>query len=152
MNKIIKSYKNIEIIGTIPYVNHVLKALKLLSRKAPVKFKTVKKYIRRIEENPQSRICHLNNMPIVFMAKKSAFYSITWCASCIAHEAYHSKQFIDYWRKYKKVPSNVHYGRKAELECMAYQILVSKQIHAPKHEIEHLKKQDGMHYKLKQTW
>ena len=153
MDKILISYNKIEIIGSVKYVNRVLDALKLLRRKAPDKFRTVKKYVGRIEEYCNSGMYPWENTPTFYMSKKVAFYSLTWCASCIAHDAYHSKQYLDYRRKHKnQVPRAVYYGRKAELESFKYQILVSKQIKAPKHEIDHLKSQDGMHYKSKEIW
>lgn len=151
--KILKTYEQIEIIGSLQYVKQIVKALKLLKKKAPRKFATVKKYIGRIEDYSQSGMAAWEHPPTFYFSKKSAFYSITWCASDIVHDAHHSKLYWDYWKKYKKQPPySVYCGKKIELECNKHQILVSKQIGAPVSEIIHLERQKGTHNRLKGTW
>jgi hypothetical protein len=151
--KILKTYEQIEIIGSLQYVKQIVKALELLKKKASQKFSTVKKYIGRIEDFPRSEMAPWENPPTFYFSKKSAFYSITWCASDIVHDAHHSKLYLDYWKKYKKQPPySVYGGKKIELECFKHQILVSKQIGAPVSEIIHLERQKGTHYRLKRTW
>ncbi|MCM8766701.1 MAG: hypothetical protein NC917_06120 [Candidatus Omnitrophica bacterium] len=55
------------------------------------------------------------NPPVFFLSPKSAFYSITWCASIIAHDAYHSKLYHDYREKYERpIPYNIYSGFETE--------------------------------------
>jgi len=151
--KILKTYEQIEIIGSPRYIKQITKALKLLKKKAPREFASVKKYIGRIEDYPQSGMAAWENPPTFYLSKKSAFYSITWCASDIVHDAHHSKLYLNYWKKYKKQPPySIYGGKKIELECFRRQISVSKKIGAPVSEIIHLERQEGTHYKLKRTW
>lgn len=152
-DKALITYEKIEIIGSSQYVNQITKALKLLKEKAPRKFAIVKKYIGRIEDHLPSGMAAWEFPPTFYFSKKSVFPSITWCASCIVHDAYHSKLYLDYQKKYKKIPPySIYCGKKIELECFKHQILVSKQIGAHDSEIRHLEKQDGTHYKLKGNW
>lgn len=152
-DKVLITYEKIEIIGSPQYVSQITKALKLLKEKVPRKFATVRKYIGRIEDYLPSGMAPWESPPTFYFSKKAAFPSVTWCASCIVHDAHHSKLYLDYQKKYKKKPPfSIYYGKKIELECFKHQILASKQIGAHDSEIRHLEKQDGAHYRLKGNW
>jgi hypothetical protein len=152
--KVLTNFEKIEIIGSPRYVSRITQFLKLLKEKAPRAFITVRKYIGRIEDGFPSGMAAWESTPTYFCNKKTAFAeTVTFGASCIVHEAHHSKLYLDYKKKYKKTPPrSVDSGRKIELECIKRQIVAAKQIGAPDDEIQYLEKQDGTHYKQKITW
>ena len=150
--KLLKYSYGIEVIGTRIYCAQVARALRLLNRKAPSALKLVKKYVGRIEEYLPSGMAPWQKPPTFYMSKKCAFPSVTWCASCIVHDAHHSKLYLDYFKKYKKQPPRLVYsGTKVELHCIRKQVTVSKQIGASDFELTHLRNQDGKHHYRQRT-
>jgi hypothetical protein len=83
-----------------------------------------------------------------------AYYSVTWCASTIAHDSFHSKLYHDYQKThFGLVPPEAWTGVAAEQQCMKHQLSVMEQIRAPKLEIDHAKQQaDGHYVKDKENW
>ena len=152
MKRKLVTYQGIEIIGDSAYIRYISTALKLLKRRAPRNFATVRKYIGRIEDFKRSGMCAWENPPTFYLSKKSAFYSLTWCASCILHDAHHAKLYLDNRTKGKHPHHLIYSGQKVELECIRRQILVSKRIGAPPNELAHLKSLDGNHFKVKRQW
>lgn len=152
MKKTLSVFAGIEIIGTKNYTARIRKSLSLLRRKAPRDFAGVRKHIGRIEDYASSGMAPWEHTPTFYFSRYSASFSVTWCASCIVHDAHHSRLYWHNRRKGKHAALSTYTGRKVELECMRRQIAVSKRIGAPDREIQHLKKQDGLHNNFKGTW
>lgn len=137
---------DVEILGSAKFKNQVSRALTLLKKEAPEAFAIVIKYVGRIEQGKRSGMWAYKNPPTFEVADRTAFYSITWCASTIAHDAFHSKLYHDYKEKHsRRVPDDVWVGVEAEKKCLKHQLVVLKKIKAPKHEVTHLLKFDGTH-------
>ena len=141
--------RKIEIKGSDEFVLRIKEALDLLEEKAPDAYKLINKYEDKIEQEKVSGSVAYKASPQINLSEKTAFYSLTWCASVIAHEAYHSKLYHDYKEEHSgEVPREAWGGTERELECIKYQTEVSKKIGAPKHEIDYLKTCDGTHWDL----
>ena len=78
---------------------------------------------------------------------KTAFYSVTWYASTIAHDATHSELYANYQAAHpgESVPETVYSGVEIERFCNGYQLEVLKRIGAPQNEIDYMATQDGTH-------
>jgi len=95
--------------------------------------------------------------PTFDLANRTAYYSVSWCAGSIAHDAYHSKLYHDHLQAFgMPVPDEVWTGQDKEMECVEFQVRVMKDIEAPASEVFYLSGQDGSHYDLdgdsKETW
>jgi len=136
----------IEIIGDQEFIRQVEAALTLLKDKDPEAFSMVEKYIGRIEQGDHSGMWAYKDPPTFELTDRTAFYSVTWCASVIAHDSYHSKLYHDYRSTHSgSVPDDVWRGVEAERQCIAYQLNVAIKIGAPQREIDYLKSLDGTH-------
>ncbi|MGA2506363.1 MAG: hypothetical protein ABSF80_02690 [Chitinispirillaceae bacterium] len=146
-NKSSKYSNEIIIIGSTEFKRQITKALTLLCEKAPKEYQVVKTYIGKIEENERSGMFAYKNPPTYQMSLKTSNYSVTWCASTIAHDSFHSKLYLDYKRKYgEPVPDTIWIGIKAEKKCISFQIKVLRQIGAPQNEIDYSSSLDGTYY------
>ncbi|MBI4656063.1 MAG: hypothetical protein HY746_04845 [Elusimicrobia bacterium] len=136
----------IEIAGSAEFKQQVAKALILLRKKAPEEYEIVKKHIGKIEENERSGMLAYKEPPVYQMSLKTAFYSITWCAGTIAHDAYHSKLYHDYEKRHgKPVPYDEWAGFEAEKKCIKYQLETLGKIKAPENEMDYCLSLDGTH-------
>jgi len=151
-----EKHLNIEIVGPVDFIVQVKAGLDLLKEKAVKEFDVVSLYIGRIEQAPppptaQSGMAAYESPPTYYLGRKTAFYSLTWCAGCIAHDAYHSKLYHEYLKSFpdKPVPDSIWSGTLVELDCNKFQLGVCLKISAPEHEIKHLKSLDGTHWKQK---
>ena len=138
--------KTVEIVGSDKFKRQVTKALALLKKKAPEDYKLVATYVGRIEQGKHSGMWAYKTPPTYELADRTAFHSVMWCASTIAHDAYHSKLYHDYEKKHASVPNEIWTGVDAEKKGIAYQLTVMKKIGSSKREIEHVLKQDGTHH------
>lgn len=137
---------DVSISGLAQFKNQVTSALAILAKKAPQEYQMIKKYIGRIEENERSGMLAYEEPPVYQLSLQTAFYSLTWCAGTIAHDAYHSKLYHDYKEEHgEPVPYQQWAGFEAEIECIAYQIATLKKISAPENEIEYCISLDGTH-------
>jgi len=144
----------IEVIGNARYIQQVRRSLMRLKKKDPASFKLILKYIGRIEWSERSGMAPWQSPPTFYLADLTAFPSVTWCASCILHDAHHSKLYLDYLRRNKKTPGRrIYSGRLVELFCIRKQLISAKRIGASASEIAHLKRLDGKHIFIrKQYW
>ncbi len=132
--------------GNRGYQKQVQQCLDVLKSKAPNDYDFITQYIGIIKQNSRSGMRAWLSPPQFDMSDVTAFYSVTWCAGSIAHDAYHSYLY----QKHKPV-SGGHpaydkwAGFEAERQAIAYQIKVMEKIGAASHEITHLKSQDGTH-------
>ena len=83
--------KDIEIRGSKAFREQVNKSLKLLKNKAPDAYGIVIHNVGRIEQGKHSGMWAYKTPPTFELNDRTAFCSITWCASSIAHDSYHSK-------------------------------------------------------------
>jgi hypothetical protein len=153
-NKFIKGFTSefyrgdIEILGEKDFVEYICQALDLIYKKSFEAYQVIVKYIGQIREYPYTGMCVHSIPPICFLSRIVAYPSSTWAASCIAHEAYHSKLYNDYLSNnpHSYVPHEIYSGQKIELECNVFQLEVSYAINSPQEEIDWLKSQDGSHH------
>jgi len=145
----LKANGGISVLGTREFENQINEALLLLEEKAPEAYEIVLEYIGVIKQSEKSGMNAYTSPPTYEIADRTAFYSVTWCAGSIAHDSIHSKLYNDYKDQHSTpVPDDIWTGQKVELECIKHQIEVMQKIDAPKHEIKHLKDQNGMHFDL----
>jgi hypothetical protein len=136
----------ITIEGNSKYKIQVKKCLQLLSLKAKSEYKLIKKHIGVIRQSNKSGMKAWEQPPRYLMSDQTAFYSVTWCASTIAHDAYHSYLYQKYIPSNGgKPPYEKWGGFKAEKEAIKYQEKVMKKIGSSNHEIKYLKTLDGTH-------
>jgi hypothetical protein len=138
---------DVEISGSVEFTNQVSQALTLLKDKAPGAYGIVTNYVGKIEQYGRSGMSAYKDPPTYEMADRTTFYSVSWCASTIAHDSFHSKLYHEYKREHSgPVPDNVWTSVDAERKCLKHQLAVLTKIGAPKHEIDHCSKQDGTHH------
>lgn len=138
---------DIEVLGSREFIAQVTTALDLLRNQAPEEYELIRGNVGRIRQGQHSGMAAYEEPPTYEMNDRTAFYSLTWCASTIAHDAYHSKLYHDYKTSFgEPVPEDVWTGQQAELECMEFQAEVLRKIGAPEGEIRYLNSLDGTHY------
>jgi hypothetical protein len=143
-----------EIVGSFGFSNQVQHALMLLKTRDADAFAIVTNYIGRIQEGERSGMWAYKTHPTYEMTDASAFYSLSWCATTIAHDSFHSKLYREYQHEHGgRVPDAIWTGPAAERQCMKHQLLVMERIGATKWEIDYAKKQaDGHYEKENETW
>lgn len=138
-----------EIKGSDRFLKHVRAAMKLIQEKTPRAYQLIQQNVAVIQQAERSGMWAHRSPPTFEMADRTTFYSVTWCAGSIAHDAFHSKLYHDFrGAKGTPVPDDVWTGKDAELKCIAFQIQVLEKIGASIHEVEHCKKQNGEHFDL----
>lgn len=140
------SHDGIAINGNKAFTTQVKKCLDILKKRYPESHQFVKQHVGIIAQSSRSGMVAWHRPPMYQMSDLTAFYSETWCASTIAHDAYHSYLY----KKFKpkngdRTPERYWADFKAERLAINYQIRVARKIDAPDHEISHLEKQDGTH-------
>jgi hypothetical protein len=131
----------IEINGTEKFRGTISNALVLLELKSPEAYKIVTNNIGIIRESERSGMRADERRPVFELNDSSAFYSLTWCASVIAHDSFHSKLYHDYQKAHSgSVPPDVWIGHDAETKCLEHQVQVLKAIGAPENEINYCSK------------
>jgi hypothetical protein len=143
-------YGGIEIKGGAEFTTQTVAALTLLKQKAPDAFQKIQTYIGIIEEGKHSGMWAWEQPPRYEVGDQTAFYSVTWYASTIAHDATHSELYAQYQAAHpnQPVPEDAYGGVEVERFCIGYQLEVSKQIGAPQSEIDYLSTLDGTHCDL----
>lgn len=139
----------VTIKGTKRFVHQVLKCLSLVEDKESEAYEFINTYIGVIKQHHISGMDVAADPPTFEMSTKTAFYSLTWCGSSIAHDAKHSYLY----QKYKNTADSKSkhkfcMGARAEGKSIHYQRLVSEKIGAPKAEINYLLNLKGSHSDL----
>lgn len=138
--------KYIVIEGDSEYKAHVSKCLNLIKYNSKKDYDFVVKYIGIIKQNPKSGMEAWKSPPVFLLSNWSAFHSLTWCASVIAHDAYHSYLFKANKVEGEKFPPQESWaGFNAERQCNEYQIAVMRKIGSSESDIEYVENQDGTH-------
>lgn len=149
-NKITLDHEGIEIAGSLSFVDQIRDALNLLSEALP----NIQQYIDRIEQGNRTGMTAYKTL---VLTRKTAMYSLTWCAGTLVHEAYHSQLYHEYRDAHGlPVPDDAWTGQQREMECIAHQLSIMRQLGAPQHEVDHLLSRDGTHFDINQdglyTW
>jgi hypothetical protein len=133
--------------GDPHFVAQVSSALKLLAERAPDALADVEEYIGLIRQGPRSGMRAFDDPPTLELGDPSTFYSITWCAGSIVHDAHHSRLYHEWIAAHgAPVPPAEWTGTAIELACNRIQLAALERIDAPAHERTYLAGQDGRHW------
>ena len=99
----------------------------------------------------------LKRTPTLMLKQTTVVYSINWSAGTVVHDAYHSQLYHEYRDAHGlPVPADAWTGQHREMECLAHQLSVMRQIGSPVHETDYLATLDGTHHDVNQdglyTW
>ena len=144
------SYGGIDIRRDAEFVTQTIEALTLLEQKAPVAFIKIQTYVGIIEQGQHSGMWAWEQPPRYEVGDTTAFFSVSWYASTIAHDATHSELYAQYQAAHpgEPVPEDAYGGVEIERFCIGYQLEIAKQIGAPQGEIDYLSTLDGTHCDL----
>lgn len=132
--------------GDDKFVAQVQSCLDLLAKKSKKEYKLITKHIAVIVQHEKSGMLAWATPPRFQLSKKTAFYSLTWCAGAIAHDAYHSFLYQKHLPKNgKHTPSHKWAGFASEKKAIKFQIRVMKKIGASDRELNYMESQDGLH-------
>lgn len=138
--------KSIKIIGNNEFITQTEDALALLQNLMPNSFEKVQQYVGMIEQGEHSGMWAYEDPPKYVVSDTTAFFSVTWYAGTIAHDATHSELYHEYLNRYGfPVADDIWSGVSAEIFCIKYQIDVMEKINAPQFEIQYLNDLDGTH-------
>ena len=127
------------IFGTDKFVERTEDALFLIKEKSPKSYELVTNYVSIIQCAEKSGMCAFNNPPTFQVGSRTAQSDLRWYASSIVHDAYHSKLYNDYRKKFnRKVPKEIWTGRNAENSCLSAQEVFLKDIGAPERWMKHI--------------
>ena len=140
-------YGTITIKGNVEFILQTRSALALLEQNDPDAFNKIQTYVGIIEQGEHSGMWAWEMPPRYEVGDATAFYSVTWYASTIAHDATHSELYTRYQADHpgESVPSEVFSGVEIERFCNGYQLEVLKRIGAPQNEIDYMSTLDGTH-------
>ena len=128
----------LEIQGTATFEKQVIAALTLLKTKSPEAYHLVTTHIGLIKQAQRTGMAAYATPPTFELSGRTAFYSLTWCAASIAHDAFHAKLYHDYLQQHPGhafVPNAVWMGEAAERHCLRHQTRVLKDLGAEVEEI-----------------
>ena len=139
-DSLLKKYQlPILIFGPDEFVEKTEEALFLIREKSPRSYELVTNYVSIIQRAEKSGMRAFNNPPTFQVGSRTAQSNLRWYASTIVHDAYHSKLYNDYRKKFnRKVPSEIWTGRNAENSCLSAQEGFMKDVGAPEHVMKHL--------------
>lgn len=143
-------YGGIKIKGNTAFIAQTRAALTLLKEKDPEAFKKIRTYVGIIEQGEHSGMWAWEVPPRYEVGDATAFFSVTWYASTIAHDATHSELYAQYQIAHpgELVPDDAYGGVEIERFCIGYQLEVAKRIGAPQGEVDYLSTLDGTHCDL----
>lgn len=143
-------YGRLKIVGNSEFVSQTRKALALLEQNDTEAFIKIQTYIGIIEQGDHSGMWVWESPPRYEVGDATAFFSVTWYASTIAHDATHSELYAQYQITHpgESVPEEVFGGVEIEIFCNAYQLEILKTIDAPQSEIDYMGTLDGTHCDL----
>lgn len=141
------TYEEIRIVGNADFIDQTRLALSLLKTKAPDAYQKVLSYVAIIEQGDRSGMWAAEELPRYEVGDETAFFSVTWYASTIAHDATHSELYHRYLAEHpgESVPGDVWTGIEVERFCNAYQLDVAKRIGGPANEVDYLAGLTGTH-------
>jgi hypothetical protein len=121
---------SIEIRGGNDFILHTKAALNLL-RPMPF-FIEIQRYIGVIKQAKRSGMKAYAGKPTFKVGKPTWQHSAFWYASSMAHDAYHSKLYREAKSKNngRRPDADCWTGTQAEKKCLAFQLLVLKELNA----------------------
>lgn len=150
MNTSSKKTNHIAVSGNERFVQTTERALKLLKTKVPKVYEeVVLPFVKKIKLAQTSGMNLFAKIPTFEVSEETAFRSLRWYSSTIAHEAFHSKLYFDYKNNHRgKVPRKIYASQNAEVKCIRFQIKTAEKIGASIQDIKYLKSLDGSHANL----
>lgn len=134
--------KSVKIKGDSAFITRTRYALMLLKQYYNHGLQIVLCYVNIIEQSEYSGITNMEYCPTFKVGDRTSSADITWYASCILHDSYHSKLFRDarnagktYSQSYGEAS-----GEKAEYKCLEEQIKALNAMPTPQYVLEHAKK------------
>jgi hypothetical protein len=141
---------DIVIKGSLDFVTQTCSALALLEQRDVEAIHKVQTYVGIIEQGEHSGMWVWEIPPRYEVGDATAFSSLTWYASTIAHDATHSELYTQYQLAHpgELVPEDIYSSVDVERFCNAYQRQVLMRIGAPQSEIDYMATLDGTHCDL----
>jgi len=137
----------VDVTGSEEFVQQTRAALELLAAKAPDAYQKILTYVGVIGQGEHSGMWAFETPPRYEVGDATAFSTLTWYASTIAHDSTHSQLYYEYLRANpgQSVPQDAWADVESERFCNAYQLDVLTRIGAPASEIEYLAGLSGDH-------
>jgi hypothetical protein len=139
-----ENFYGIPVKGVDKFRAQIHQALDLLNAKAFYDLEDVKRGVKKITQGYASGIDEATGE--LALTERTAYSSVTWCASVLAHEACHVRQRELAQRR--DLTAKKGSMTENELECNALQVEVLKKIGAPESETQYLRRADGKHWDL----
>jgi hypothetical protein len=143
----------ISVTGSNSFRLQIARSLLLLKIADPVAYLRVTNSIGIIRQDSRSVTFVTNLPPLITLSSTSAFYSVTWCASVLAHEAHHfelarregtTSAFRPYYGG--RLPPGYKDFQRNESDCLKVQARVLRQVGAPESEIRYIRSLTGTHF------
>jgi hypothetical protein len=140
-------FGTVRIDGSAEFISQTRAALALLQDKSPDAYLKIQTYVGVIQQGQHSGMWADETPPRYEVGDKTAFYSISWYASTIAHDATHSELYHKWLAAHpgETVPDDAWGGVEIERFCNGYQLSVLVKIEAPQSEIDYMSTLDGTH-------
>lgn len=124
----------LQVWGDQAFMTRVAQSLLLLKMSAPSDFAMITNYLGGIRQGGRSGVNHRVKAPVISLSDKSAAPSLSWCASAIAHEAYHVKLYQDDHTAYKGFKRSV----QSEGYVIKYQKKVLRRVGGTAYELDYI--------------
>jgi len=145
-----------QIIGNDEFIKRTEAALVFIRDKAPTHYEMVTNYVLVIQAAKASGMRPFGKLPTYKVGVKTAYSSVTWYASTIVHDSYHSKLYNDYRKKFNcKVPHEIWGGREPENACLSAQEEFLKKVNANPWLVSYVQKMRNVDYfskSVERTW
>jgi len=137
----------VEITGSEAFVQQTEAALALLESNAPDAYEKILTFVGVIGQGEHSGMWAFETPPRYEVGQATAFSTLTWYASTIAHDATHSELYYVYRQSHpgQPIPQEAWADVASERFCIAYQLDVAERIGAPASETEYLAGLTGDH-------
>ena len=130
------------IIGDDEFITKTQEALALIKEKSPKSYAIVTNYLSIIQRGEMSGIRSRAEPPTFYVGLRTAESQLSWYASAIVHDAYHSKLYRDYRKRHgEPVPREVYAERTGEDACLTAQENFLRDVDAPEFMLRHI--EDG---------
>lgn len=128
----------IEVRGRAPFIRATREALDLLQTHSC--FPEVQRSISLIKQGRRSGMHAAAKRPTFVVGRPTWSHSALWYAGAIAHDAYHSKLYLDAKaRTGRTPPADCWTGKEAEQKCLGFQIEVVEALGADARTVAYLK-------------
>lgn len=144
----------VAVYGDAGFERQVRKALRLIAQRDPSAFLIVSKHIGVIQQSARTmtggEMWVGLSAPSAELENRTVFFSLTYCAGVIVHEACHSRQWQDYLVASKTRGPDPGFGSfeavaQRERDCFKVQLESLGAMGAPENEMAYLRTADGKH-------